>query len=101
MLEHPLQFLAAQGSELVDEADPRVQLGVARESFPQTRHANKHHPHVAAVVEVTELFKACGFQTVSFIDHEQVWRLTHHGCVGIAIPGSAWPPDRRVCPTSC
>ena len=33
VLDHPLQFQPAQGSELMDEADPRVELRAAGESF--------------------------------------------------------------------
>ena len=55
VLDHPLQFLPAQRSELVDEADPRVQLCVAGQSFLQTLHADEYHAHVATVVEVAQL----------------------------------------------
>ena len=89
VLDNPLQFQAAQGSELVDEADSRVQLRVAGESFLQTRHANEHDANISTIVEVAELFKACGFETVGFINHEQVWRLAPHRCVWIAVPRGA------------
>ena len=85
VLDNPLQFQAAQGSELVDEADSRVQLRVAGESFLQTRHTNEHDSNVSAIVEVTELFKARGFETVGFIDDEQVGRLAQYSCVWVAI----------------
>ena len=69
----------------MDEADPRVQLRVAGESFLQTRHTNEHDSNVSAIVEVTELFKARGFETVGFIDDEQVGRLAQYSCVWVAI----------------
>ena len=63
----------------MDEADPRVQLGVAGESFLQTRHADEHHPDVSAIVELTELLEARRLESVGFVDQEQVGRLPNYG----------------------
>jgi len=57
MLDHALQFLPAQGSELMHEADPRVQLRVASQSFLKAGHANQHHAYLSTIVEVAQLLE--------------------------------------------
>ena len=51
-LDDGLQLSSAQRSKLVNEADARVQLCVASQPLLQTRHTDKHHAHLSAIVEV-------------------------------------------------
>ncbi len=72
MLDYALKFLAAKRPELMNEADPRVQLRVAGQSFLESGHADQHHAHLSTVVEVAQLLETCRFQSVGFVNHQQV-----------------------------
>jgi hypothetical protein len=89
MLDDTLEFLPAQRVELMDEADTRVQLRVAGQAFLESRHADQHHAHLSTVVEVAQLLEAGRFQSVGFVNHEQVGRVAHRGCSWIAVPGGS------------
>ena len=86
VLDHPLQLLPAQGSELMHEAHPRVQLCVAGQPFLQTWHANEDDSNVSTVVKVAQLLEARRLESVGFVDDEQIGRLPNHGSVWIAVP---------------
>src|SRR5712692_1299666 len=51
-------LVGPQRAELVDEADARIQLGVAREPPLQTRHAEQDEAQGSLVVQVAHLLQA-------------------------------------------
>ena len=78
--EDEVQLLAAEWPELVDEADPRVELGVARQTLLEARHADEHQPETTPVGAIAQLFERGQLQPVGFIDDQQ--------------PGPVGPPAR-------
>ena len=64
----------------VREADPGVQLGVARQPAVQARHPNKHKADASTVVVVAQQFQADGLDPVGLVHDEQL------GVVAGAVP---------------
>jgi len=56
----------------VREADPGVQLGVARQPAVQARHPNKHKADASTVVVVAQQFQADGLDPVGLVHDEQL-----------------------------
>src|SRR6516162_6233408 len=65
-----LQLRAAEREVLVDEADARIQLCVARQPLLEAWHADEHQTDGAAIVRVAQLLKPSGFDTVSLVDND-------------------------------
>jgi hypothetical protein len=66
-----------------------MELRVAGKSLLKARHADQHHAHVSAVVEVAQLLEAGCFESVCFVNHEQIGRLARHSCVWTVRSGEA------------
>ncbi len=55
---------------LVREADPAIELGVAREALFDAGHADQDDAHVVAVAIVADLLETGRFRTVGLVDDE-------------------------------
>lgn len=65
------EFVTAERTVFVGEADAAVELRVAREAFFNAGHADEDDAHVVAVVEIADLFEAGGFEAAGFVDDKQ------------------------------
>ena len=64
-----------QGPVVVDEADPRIQLRIAGKALFDARHTNDHQAELAAIKKIAQLFEARRFQSVGFVDDQQLERM--------------------------
>jgi hypothetical protein len=94
-----LELFAAQRSELMDEANPGVELRIPCQAFFDPGHANQDQAQLAPVIEIPYLLQAGGFEPVGFIDDDElgvvtVWSLIEE-IIGSTAEGQP-PPHERV-----
>ena len=75
LLQEPTDFLGGQRVELVDEADPGIELGVAGEALFETGHTDEHEADVADIEDGAELLQGGDLQTVGLVDEDEPRRV--------------------------
>jgi hypothetical protein len=83
----------------MDEANPGVELRIPRQACFDPGHANQDQAQLAPVIEIPHLLQAGGFESVGFIDDDElgvvtVWSLIEE-IIGSTAEGQP-PPHERV-----
>src|SRR6266849_1729036 len=69
--DQALQLGSAQRQELVDEPDPRIQLGVSAQALLKTRHTDEHQPDLPTVIQIAQLLEPRRAESIGFIRNDE------------------------------
>ena len=69
--KQPADFFGAQSAKGMDEANARIELGIAGQALFDARHSNQHQAELVAIEQVAQLLQTCDLQTIGLINKDQ------------------------------